>query len=124
VINLAQAVRGIFELLFPDLADDALDDIETASQREVDDEQQNWVKLLAGVPVPMADKGQNFQIRLMTLEQLLAQPLNQQRAAAAPDVQKAVQDRLEHLKFMVQQFGANAQAGRVGVMPAPAGSAA
>lgn len=129
VINLAVVVREIFALMFPDLSDEALDDIETAGQREIDETDTEWAKMLAGVPPVLREKGVNFSMRQMRLEQILADPINQQRAAAAPDTQKYVQDYRQHLAFMVDQQpnGANAQAGRVGVRqqgPVPAAPAA
>ncbi len=117
VINLAVVVRELFALMFPDLSDEALDDIETAGLREIEETDTEWAKMLAGVPPILREKGVNFSMRKMRLDQILADPINQQRAAAAPDTLKYVEEYRQHLTFMVDQQpnGANAQAGRVGV---------
>ncbi len=117
VINLAVVVRELFGLMFPDLSDEALDDLETAGQREVEETDKEWTKMLGGVPATLHEKGINFQMRLMRMDQILADPLNKARATSAPDTAQYIADYMQHLQVMIDQQpnGANAQAGRVGV---------
>lgn len=123
ILNLAPVVGGLFARDFPEYADVAVQGVEQAGQKEIEDEQKNWALMLAGEEPIMRDKGQNFQLRLQWLQAKNAQPAAQARLAALPDSMELVQKRLEHLTFMVQQ-DINADTGRVGVQAGPADAAA
>jgi len=62
----------VFALMFPDLSDEALDDIETAGLREIEETDTEWAKMLAGVP-PFAGLG-SFR-DLLEAKRFLAQRL-------------------------------------------------
>jgi hypothetical protein len=117
ILNLAPVVSGLGAYYFPEFADAMIQGVEQAGAAEVKDEQNNWSLMMAGTEPPMADKGQNFQLRLSWLQSQLQQPGSQQRLMAQPDSRELVQRRMEHLQFVVSQFTNQAQAGRVGVSP-------
>jgi hypothetical protein len=96
------------------LASVAVQDVTRADEKERKDEELNFLKLAAGLPVEMAEEGQNFELRLQVLTGIA------EREPAAvqglpPERQEAYLKRVEHLEFMVKQVTENAQAGRVGV---------
>lgn len=117
VLDLGVFARGMAEYFFPEFAEDMLRSGPQAAQAEIDDEQNNWSKMMAGTRPEMAENGQNFQLRLQWLEQQLAQPGSQKRLVLNPDSAELVGERLQHLQFQSEQFTVNAQAGRVGVKP-------
>lgn len=121
VIDWAPTVRGLFQYVLPEFADESLRTGDQATAAEVHDEQVNWALMLSGTEPEMHENGQNFALRLQWLEQQLQQPTSQQRLAQAPGAGDIVQRRLQHLRFQVQQYQVNAQTGRVGVeTPQPA----
>jgi hypothetical protein len=123
-VDAAPIVRYLVQYYFPEVADEALRDVEHATAKEVRDEQINWALMLAGEEPPMHEHGQNFQLRLQWLERKIEAPETSQRLASAPDAAQLVERRRQHLRHMVEQKTINAQAGRVGVAPAaPAGAA-
>lgn len=118
VLNFAPALSGIAAYLFPEYADQMVQDVEQASEREVKDEQSNWALIMAGEEPQMAEAGQNFQLRLEWLKNKLAQPSAQARLQNLPDSAELVMRRMQHLEFQLQQRD-NADTGRVGVPPLP-----
>ncbi len=118
-IDTGAFVRGMTEYFFPEFADDMLRTGPQAAQAEIDDEQDNWSKMMAGTEPTMAENGQNFQLRLQWLEQQIAQPGSQKRLALNPDSAELVTKRLQHLQFQTQQYTVNAQTGRVGAQAGP-----
>jgi len=118
-INRARLSNRLMRGLDPNLADEVCDPVNQATQRELDDEDNNLAKIAAGIEPEMKDRGQNYAARL---ERLMASiqknPLLQQRIAAQPDSQEILDRRVQHLQFMIQQFGENRQTGRVGAKPA------
>lgn len=114
ILNLAPVVGGLFARDFPEYADLAVQGVEQAGQKEIEDEQKNWALMISGEEPIMREEGQNFQLRLQWLQAKLAQPAAQARLAALPDSAELVQKRLQHLAFMVQQ-DVNAVTGAVGV---------
>lgn len=116
-VDLAPIVRGLVGYYLPEFADLALRDEKQATQAEVRDEMNNWNLILGGTEPEMAEDGQNFQLRLMWLQQKMQEPGAQARLAQMPDSQAIAQRRLEHLQFQVQQKTVNANTGRLGVAP-------
>lgn len=114
-IDTGVMARGLTAYYFPEFADTAIRDNETASTREIEDEELNWTRMVGGVEPKMAEEGQNFGLRLEWLQQQVGKPESMQLLQALPYLEPLVQRRLEHLKFMVQQKQVNAQTGRVGV---------
>lgn len=119
IIDWAPILKGIVRSLLPEYADEALRDVNQASDKEIEDEQTNWAKMITGTEPPMYEAGQNFALRLQWLQQQLQQPASQKVLAALPDSAALVEKRLQHLQFMVQQKTVNAQTGRVGVAAGP-----
>jgi hypothetical protein len=117
ILNLAPVANGLAAYYFPEFADEMIQGEEQAGQKEISDEQKNWALIVAGEEPPMAEDGENFALRLQWLQTKLAQPGAQQRLTMLPDSKEYADRRMKHLEFMVQQHGANAQAGRVGVKP-------
>ncbi len=118
-IDTGAFVRGMTEYFFPEFADDMLRTGPQAAQAEIDDEQDNWSKMMAGTEPAMAENGQNFQLRLQWLEQQIAQPGSQKRLLLNPDSAELVSKRLQHLQFQTAQYTVNAQTGRVGAEAGP-----
>jgi hypothetical protein len=100
----------------PNLADETLRPVEEADQSEIEAEQLNFAKIYAGVEPAMMEDGQNFGLRLKTLEEI-AQDNPDALRGLAPKSAEILRARVEHLRFMVQQQD-NAQTGRVGARPA------
>lgn len=120
ILNLAPVVGGLFALDFPEFADQAVQGVEQAGIKEVEDEQKNWALMIAGEQPVMQPDGQNFALRLQWLQGKIAQPGAQARLAMLPDSAELVQKRLEHFTFMLQQQQ-NAVTGTVGVEAAGPG---
>lgn len=106
-------VGWLFAALVPDMAADAILTGQGASDREVSDEQLNFAKIAAGIEPPMMKDGQNFGLRLETLQDILAKnPEAGQNLT--PMSQEILQARMKHLANQVGQRE-NAQTGaRVG----------
>jgi hypothetical protein len=114
ILNLAPVVGGLFQQDFPEYADVAIQSVEQATAKEIEDEQKNWALILAGEEPQMHESGQNFQLRLNFWQNTLRKPGVQRRLQAMPDSAEILQKRLQHLEFMVQQ-SQNAVTGRFGV---------
>jgi hypothetical protein len=117
-IDTGVMARGLTAYYFPEFADTAIRDGETASAKEVEDEELNWTRMVGGVEPKMAEEGQNFGLRLEWLTQQVSKPESMQLLQSLRYMEPLVQRRMEHLKFMVQQRTVNAQTGRVGVQAA------
>ena len=114
-IDVAPVMHGLMHAFFPEFADQALRGGEQVTQKEVEDEELNWSRMVGGVEPRMVEEGQNFQLRLQWLQQQVAKPSSQQLMQSLAWMQELVGKRMEHLQFMVQQKTVNAQTGRVGV---------
>jgi hypothetical protein len=115
-IKWAVITQWLFMAFDPDLAELALDSVEGAQAREIEDEMLVWCKALAGVETPPKEQGQNFGARLQWLQQRMQEVAQQPEffGAVSPAAEEIVTRRVQHLEFMVQQQQ-NAQTGRVGV---------
>ena len=104
------------ETIDPTLAERIVVDKQTASQKEIEDEQNAWVKIMAEIE-PIPQEGVNFQLRQQTAQQILqtSQEL-QKRMAEKPLVKQLSENRMKYLQFGISQQE-NAQIGRVGVKP-------
>ena len=113
----------IAESIDPVLAKQVIMDKQTASQKEIEDEQNAWVKIINEIE-PIPKEGINFEIRTQTAQQILqtSQEL-QQKMQEKPLVKQLAENRLKFLEFGIQQQQ-NAQIGRVGVKPVLANSSA
>lgn len=121
VIDRAGLVRWGFQALNPQLAEAVVRDVGSVTQREVEEEQSNVLKMSAGIEPPMVEKGQNHGLRAQVLQQTIGQsPKLQQQLQGDQLFQKLVQARMKHLQGMVQQRQ-NAQIGRVMSRPVMGG---
>ncbi len=108
-----EVLKSLMESADPILADRVFKDTDTAQQSEVDEESDNIVKMLAGIPVRPVEAGQNFPLRLQVLNEWAQ--ANMERLQREPENTQAMfQERAKHLQFMTQQIE-NAQIGKVGV---------
>ena len=112
-------IQWFFSALSPALAMQTMRPVQEAEQSEVTDEQNNFAKIAAGVEPDMVAAGQNFPLRLQTL-----QTIGQKNPSAfqklSPASQMILQARMEYLQNQVQQLK-NAQIGRQVGQPALGG---
>ena len=110
----------VAESIDPMLAKQVIMDKETASQKEVEDEQNSWVKIINEIE-PLAKEGVNFELRAQTAQQIVQTSKQlQQTMAQNPLVKQLADNRMKYLQFGIQQQQ-NAQIGRVGVKPVMGG---
>lgn len=97
----------------PVIAQQAVRSVQAASSQEIEDEQLQLTKILAGIE-PERKEGQNYALRLQTLEQAVAKnPDMQQELANKPASLAIFQARVEFFQFQLTQQQ-NAQIGRMG----------
>jgi hypothetical protein len=93
-------------------------DIGAATQMEVEDEQTAFAKIAAGTEPPLKEGGQNAQIRLQTLQQIIqSNPAVMQRYQSDEIFKRMIDARMQAFNFQLQQQQ-NAIIGRVGTQPA------
>lgn len=113
IVDRDEAMVAAFELVDPNLGERLLKPAESASQQEIDDEQNVFVKLLAGIPVDVRP-GQAYQLRLQVLQQLVMQSSQaQQKMQEDESVKAAFEKRVKQLQFQLQQRQ-NALIGKLG----------
>jgi hypothetical protein len=102
------------ESIDPMLAKMVVMDKATAAQREIEDEQNAWIKIINEIE-PIPKEGVNFELRQQTAQQIIqtSQEL-QKKMAEKPLVKQLSDNRMQYLQFGIQQME-NAQIGRVGV---------
>lgn len=99
----------------PYLARTRVRDMGSATQQEAEEERMALVEMAAGLEPKMHERGQNFQLRLQTLQgELQKSPQLMQRYEQDEAFRKLVDTRMQHLGNQANQFGKNAQTGRVG----------
>lgn len=117
VIDRAGLVKFLFGSIDPNLAGLLIRDADAASQQEMDDEQVQFTKIAAGAEPPLKSEGQNFQLRLQTLQNIIqSNPAIQQRLQQDQIFAAMLNARMESFSFQLQQQQ-NAQIGRVGAQP-------
>ena len=117
VIDRAGLVKFLFGSIDPNLAGLLIRDADAASQQEMDDEQVQFTKIAAGAEPPLKSEGQNFQLRLQTLQNIIqSNPAIQQRLQQDQIFAAMLTARMESFSFQLQQQQ-NAQIGRVGAQP-------
>jgi hypothetical protein len=108
------------ESIDPMLAKQVIMDKQTAAQKEIDDEQNSWVKIMNEIE-PLPKEGVNFQLRSQTAQQIMQQSQEfQKKASESPLVKQLADNRMKYLQFGIQQQE-NAQIGRIGVKPVMGG---
>ncbi len=97
------------------LAQGAVRPVEAASDSEIEGTQNDYAKIAAGTMPMLKDRGQNFALRVQTLDNIVRNNPNVQRRLAEDEVfKKMMENYRQHLSFQVEQQK-NAQIGRVGV---------
>ena len=118
VVKWERVVPRIMEMIDPEWADEAMRDADEADQSEADDEQNNFLKILAGIEPKMVEGGINAAVRLQVLTDELRKRAENPGAFApmSPASEDIAENRVKHLQFLMQQ-NENAVTGRVGAEP-------
>lgn len=108
-------LRAVMANLFPEIADASFRSPDQLTADDVKDEEQNFVKIKAGIAPAIDTEGKwNYQARLGFYQQL--QQENPQAIAEMSEVsQQIFQRHVAALQQQAQQFGENAAIGRTGV---------
>jgi hypothetical protein len=110
----------IAESIDPMLAKQVIMDKQSAAQKEIEDEQNSWVKIANEIE-PLPKEGVNFELRAQTAEQIINSSEEiQRKMAEKPLVKQLADNRMKYLQFGMQQRE-NAQIGKVGVKPVMGG---
>jgi len=96
---------------------------QAASMKEVDEEQNAWVKIGMGIE-PKLEESANFPLRLQTAQQILSTSQElQAKLQQQPLIGQLAEARLKNLQFGIQQRQ-NAQTGKTGAAPVLSGAEA
>jgi hypothetical protein len=118
VIDRANLVKYLMASVDQNLANLLVQDIGQATQAEIEDEQGAFAKIAAGTEPPLKEGGQNAQVRLQTLQQIIqSNPAVQQRYQQDEIFRRMIDARAQAFNFQLQQQQ-NAVIGRVGAQPA------
>jgi hypothetical protein len=110
-------LQYIAESIDPQLASDVVMDTQSAAQKEVEEEQNAWIKIANEIE-PTPKEGVNFQVRLQTAQQIMQTSGElQKKIQGSQLMQQLAQNRMKYLQFGISQQQ-NAQIGRVGVKSA------
>ena len=108
----------MFQAVDPNMAAMLVQDIGAATQQEIEDEQGAFAKISAGTEPPLKEGGQNAQVRLQTLQQIIqSNPAVSQRYQQDEIFRRMLDARMQAFNFQLQQ-SQNAVIGRVGAQPA------
>jgi hypothetical protein len=119
VIDKGMLTRIAMQAVDPKLAMILCKDPDQAGQDEVADETNNLSLILNCLAPPMVQKGQNYNLRLQTLQQLVqASPEISMKIQSDPEVKTQFDKRMKFLTFQIQQ-AKNATTGKLGVPQAP-----
>lgn len=100
----------------PILAKEVIMDRESAQQKEIEDEQSSWVKIMNEIE-PLPKEGVNFQLRQQVAQQIIqTSSALKQKMGESEMVSELAKNRMQYLSFGIQQLE-NAQIGKVGVKP-------
>jgi hypothetical protein len=118
VIDRANLVKYLMASVDQNLANILVQDIGAATQAEIEDEQGAFAKIAAGTEPPLKEGGQNAQVRLQTLQQIIqSNPAVQQRYQQDEIFRSMIDARAQAFQFQLQQQQ-NAVIGRTGAQPA------
>lgn len=108
-------LRAVMANLFPEIADASFRSPDELTADDVKDEEQNFVKIKAGIAPAIDTEGKwNYQARLGFYQQL--QQENPQAIAEMSEIsQQIFQRHVAALQQQARQFGENAAIGRTGV---------
>lgn len=119
VIDRPGLVKFIMSAVDPRMAELLVRDTQSATASEAADEQNALAQLWAGIEPPLAQPGQNAQLRLQVIQQQMqANPEWATRFGQDPIFQKMLKARVQSLTFQIQQTQINPQIGREGAAPA------
>jgi len=108
-------VRNVMNQLFPEMVDESFRSSEELRADDVSDEEQNFVKIKAGISPAVNTEGKwNYQARLDFYQQLQQQN-PEAIAEMSPVSQEIFRRHVQALQQQAEQFGANAAIGRTGV---------
>lgn len=117
ITNRAMLTSMLWQSIDPMMANQLVQNVENVTQSEIEDESRNLAMIVAGIEPPMKPSGQNFQLRLQTLQNLVnANPELQQTLQSKPISQEMLKRRVQFLEFQLSQMK-NAQIGRIGAVP-------
>ena len=115
VVDTSPFVRHVLTMLFPDMSGAALRSPEQLTQDDIRDEEQNFVKIKAGLMPQMDTTGHwRYQARL-EWHQRMQQENPDAIAEMSPASQEMYGRWISALEQMVTQFGENAEIGKTGV---------
>jgi len=118
VIDRVGLIKYMFQAVDPNMASMLVQDIGAATQAEIEDEQSAFAKIAAGTEPPLKEGGQNAQVRLQTLQQIIqSNPAVSQRYQQDEIFRRMLDARMQAFTFQLQQQQ-NAVIGRVGAQPA------
>lgn len=118
IVDRATLVSYLMQAIDPNMASLLVRDIGAATQSEIEDEQSAFAKIAAGTEPPMKEGGQNAQVRLQTLQQIIqSNPAVSQRYQQDEIFRRMLDARMQAFQFQLQQ-AQNAVIGRVGAQPA------
>lgn len=119
-IDRAPLARLVMRRMFPDISEESMRQPQQLAEQERSDEEQNFIKIKAGIMPRMNTSGQwNFPARLAFYEELQQQNPNA-LADWPPERLQMLQMWVKALQQQSEQFGANADIGRTGVEGVPA----
>lgn len=111
-VNRDLLVERIFEMIDPNLAEDVIESRESATSREVEDEELNFMKIKTGIQPPMITEGQNFPLRLQVIRNIMER--NPEAYKEMGETSRAMLEQwMKYRQQMVQQME-NATIGRTG----------
>ena len=114
-IDRGPVLRNAFAQLFPECLGESFRSSDQIVGDDIRDEEQNFVKLKAGIMPQMDTEGKwNYQARLEWHQQM-QQENPDAIAEMSPLAQENYQRWIEALQQMVTQFGENAEIGKTGV---------
>jgi len=123
VLDRAKLVEFLMGWIDPMLARELVKPGDVSALAEAEDEQTQITKMAAGLEPVNKPQGQNYALRLKTIEQSVqSSPKLQQQLQGDELFRQLMENRVKFLRFQVDQQQ-NAQIGRVGVSPVLGGAA-
>lgn len=113
-VDTAAILKTAIRALFPDVQEEALRSVSQAADEDLKNEQENFIKIKAGLKPQMnVEGGWNYAARLQFWQD---QMQNNPGAfeEMSPEAQAFAQQWIQALQQQDQQFGANAELGRTG----------
>lgn len=115
VVDRTELMTVIFEYVDPNLGERLLQPMESASQREVDDEKTVFARMMTGLDEDVKPDGQAYQLRMKVLDQILqTNPMALQAYQGNERIKEVIDKRRKQLNFQIQQRTVNPMIGRLG----------